>query len=1120
MRLNMRGRFIAAFILLLLPVAATARPIEQGRFLPKIDQIDASGRKDQVRSNRPDVFSAATAGTTFFGGTFWAADSQRWESYENQLWTFDSGVGSSLVPVGGPSHLSVPTSGWVNPYKQAGLHATMEGWVGFDNTYSEIPYFRRLGVSDPRWTAPVCVGTPAGLQGNYSFWAGVFPQEASALCYAGGQGYGNAWRVCIEKSFSYASGNATLSFQYKNETEDGFDYTHVYCDTTGAGTDVEIISYTGAVSGTANLVLTSGQELPRSAKPVKIKFCVASDGAWSDQDGLNPTACGAFAVDRIMLTGALHDTSDFELNEHGWVLSPPFPGLGGDWANIYALNDLPLTLAPCACAISDSVLAFFDNQGLHNNYQDNLAASPWIDLKQYGKVGAPGKILKTNLYADLPLRNYIFTQFTAQWYPEKCLQTGKLITSPWITNGFVYYFGGVPQCTSTLPGTLGTEIDFSGFIPGGAEEVRIGLGVLSYCRFFANCTQISNRTPWFDLAGLGVYGDIHSPFIFSDGVDRAQDSFPQNGLLTLTGTGRIDCNNVQGDSQPAYGTTLGDTLIVTGAVGNAEVYVHFRVRPGPGTNIANFNAWYNSHGASPIDGTFKRARCDTAEYGASGPLSGNWMTTYHEADPNFASHGATDQTKDPTDYPPYGGTWRLSHDIFPDNLLTSGSRLEYFFSANNVGETISFLDPSTAPAVPYEVEIMPSSYSATNTFNCVLYVEHSGGGAKHYIENALGSILGFGSANVESTLWDRYDVNAPGSNQGSLGRPGSSDYGATLYQLLGYRTILWECGDLNAFNLHPEDAAVLDPWLKRAVYPQDPNRYSRLYLSGNGIVYSGLHEEDAGVHSLLQHTAGVTLQTGCAAGTYRLAGCPDGAPEDATPCVGLRPEPRALVAGTLPGRSVPHVAQGNACPELRSFDVLDVLPPTYGSNAPDESYSTPIKTARYASVATEAQLSGRHYKIVTDGVSVLYRRDGGTACSFSEGGMTAITERLREVLGFFVASGNDICTPQPPIAVPPIAVIPRTLLLPFAPNPFVAGTSGRIRFSMAEQGRALIEVLDLQGRLVKVLYDGVAKEGDAEAFWDGRDASGHLMGNGVYFIRLRALDQELSGKLVLVGKRG
>src|SRR5262249_2871877 len=141
------------------------------------------------------------------------------------------------------------------------------------------------------------------------------------------------------------------------------------------------------------------------------------------------------------------------------------------------------------------------------SYADNLAASPWIDLKAYGQVGAAGKIIKANIYANLPLRNYLFMQFNAQWDPENCPLTGKLITSEGTSNDYVYYAGGVPTCTSTLPGTLGFQLDFSAVIPPGAEQVRISLGVLSYCRFYSECTQFSDTTPWFDFVGLGVFGN-------------------------------------------------------------------------------------------------------------------------------------------------------------------------------------------------------------------------------------------------------------------------------------------------------------------------------------------------------------------------------------------------------------------------------------------------------------------------------------------------------------------------------------------------------------------------------------------------------------------------------------
>jgi hypothetical protein len=135
--------------------------------------LGGAGAEDPVPRDPATLpFQAAQAGTTYFGGAVWAADSMRWEAIRDSVWTFDTGVGSSIV---GSS--SYP---YVNPFKLPGLHATMEGWVGIDNSYSVLPYFRRLTAADPRWGSP-CVGAPAGLGGDYSFWCGLFPERPPAL---------------------------------------------------------------------------------------------------------------------------------------------------------------------------------------------------------------------------------------------------------------------------------------------------------------------------------------------------------------------------------------------------------------------------------------------------------------------------------------------------------------------------------------------------------------------------------------------------------------------------------------------------------------------------------------------------------------------------------------------------------------------------------------------------------------------------------------------------------------------------------------------------------------------------------------------------------------------------
>src|SRR5262245_48789083 len=155
---------IALVLVLALSTSAFARPVEKTRAFDKFQQMDASGvAKDFVSTGNPGVFGAAVAGTIFYGGTVWAADSARWEALQNQTWTFNSGVGSSMVGHG---------PGYVNPFKAAGLHSQMEGWVGFDNTFSLIPYFRRISSADVRFGAVKCTGSAAGLGGSFSYWCG------------------------------------------------------------------------------------------------------------------------------------------------------------------------------------------------------------------------------------------------------------------------------------------------------------------------------------------------------------------------------------------------------------------------------------------------------------------------------------------------------------------------------------------------------------------------------------------------------------------------------------------------------------------------------------------------------------------------------------------------------------------------------------------------------------------------------------------------------------------------------------------------------------------------------------------------------------------------------------
>jgi len=1104
---------ITLMLVVALAVTAYARPVDQSTTLQKFMSLQTQG-SDFSTMNHQGVFGAAAAGTTYYGGTVWAADSNRWEALKDSVWTFDSGVGSDF-------DFSDPN---VNPYKDHSLHAHMEGWIGIDFTYSEVSYFRRLSYADFSASADTCVGAVAGLDGQYSYWCGELPAEADADCFAGGQGYGNSWVVCVGQTFSYnGSGSVTWEFDYVNDTEPGWDYSVVYCDTTGSGDDVVVDAFTGPASGHASYTLTPGTDMRSDAGNIILKICVQSDGAYSDQDGYYVTDCGAFAFDGVSVSGGgISSSTDFESDNGGWALLPAAAGSGGDWSNIVQFTQADVHTV-CGCALEDSVMAFYEpSSGGHTYYQDNVAASPWIDLKADGLAGVPGKFVQYDGYFELPLINYIFVQTMVQWYPAVCVNTGKLYMSPWTSSGFVYYFGGVATCRRAAEDSE-VQIDLSSRMDLGAEQVRISVGVINYCRYYGNCSGVTNKTPYFDNVMLGVYGNPDAPYISARTIDVPQDSWPTNGTLRIDAPARVDCNNVKGGSVPGPNTVLGDTLVVQGGTGGAEVYVEFYVRPGPGTNMTTFNTWYNSHanGATRVGPwgveQWKVARMDTCEVGGV-VNSGAFMTTYHEADPNFSGD---DTAQDPND--PHSNA--LLNDIFPDNLFTAGTRVQMFFKTRFVGGTDWFTVPDDTTGGNFiEMEVLPSSMDADSTFNCTLYVDHfDGRGAQPFIEDALATLNSATSNNYEKTWWDRFDVEAPSSGQESVGRPAGTDYGATALQLLGYKDIKWNSGNLNGSCLSQEDGNVLIPWIAT----QEPTlQYNNFYGSGDGLAES-IYTEAAtapAAKNFMNTWAGVTFVCGRVAE----ATC-NGSVDLPDTCIELLPNGTAyfysepLVGET--SRAGVHLGQGNGCPTQRSFDVLAPL----GTGAVgDENYYSPLTgtTVQFASINRD--VNGLSiYRVVWDGLSVHYRRDSSEPqpCQFRTAtypSEQAVYERIREVeywLGYADEPGNACRDMTAGTGFGDDLGRPaefKTALANFAPNPLMNGAKGTIQFTMAREGKATVEVFDVSGRLIRKIFDGIANEGLNVTHWDGTDSSNRPVASGVYFYRLKTNGEEFAKKMVVV----
>ncbi len=69
------------------------------------------------------------------------------------------------------------------------------------------------------------------------------------------------------------------------------------------------------------------------------------------------------------------------------------------------------------------------------------------------------------------------------------------------------------------------------------------------------------------------------------------------------------------------------------------------------------------------------------------------------------------------------------------------------------------------------------------------------------------------------------------------------------------------------------------------------------------------------------------------------------------------------------------------------------------------------------------------------------------------------------------------------------------------PNPFNSQTI--INYEIAEAGRYILEVFDLQGKLINVLANGSMSRGKYVVHWEGNDIDGNTVPSGTYLYRLR-----------------
>lgn len=100
-------------------------------------------------------------------------------------------------------------------------------------------------------------------------------------------------------------------------------------------------------------------------------------------------------------------------------------------------------------------------------------------------------------------------------------------------------------------------------------------------------------------------------------------------------------------------------------------------------------------------------------------------------------------------------------------------------------------------------------------------------------------------------------------------------------------------------------------------------------------------------------------------------------------------------------------------------------------------------------------------------------------------------------------------TPPPPVVTPRSYLVSRNY-----PNPFNAGTAFTI--TVPSTGKVRVRIVDVSGRTVATVFEGVVAAGTHPVSWDGRASDGRPVASGVYFSVLEGSGSLVAGKLTLL----
>ena len=1060
------------------PIGSAARSSRSAQLVAAAD--DQSGLRDlpartPVALSRADTLSFGYVQS--IGGALYAVP--------GETWTFDHAAG------GPEGWYAVDVS---NTAHTPARRITAATWAGHDN------------------------GVPAPIvSGEASAWFGTFEDEADALCWISGLGYGNnACQRWVSPALDYAgTGDVSIAFDYFNDTEDGFDYTRVRIELAD-GTRVPLNGdgFTSVIGNPASMSFAHGaftafESSFEASSTYRLVFELTSDGGWSDEDSSYPTSYGPFGMDNLSIAGSGSPSPlmfDYESGAQGWTSSVCAPR--GSYFGIAPLSDYTI-LDPCGCGLSGNVLELHDAVGAAGSHpvgQHEMVFSPLADKS--GLSGCSTILAEWDQYSIQPQANGVFTRPGWNYYPYVCPVSGVTGWSGRIGQDWFTSFENGPTCFHTR------NVATDNGVPSEAALVGFVWEIYSSCDAFAIpstvCTNITNFTPLIDNLTIRVTQVPCAPVVKLESGGQFQDGFGQLTSLSTTNTGNADCTwDLHRDSSaPAR---LGDSLFVRGPVPSSssrwESRLWWRVRrEGPGqAMIPGYSTWKTavSDGLSIVGpaGQFTFGRMDSVQW-INVPLRDRSISEFREDDDDFAGEG-TDQ-----------------NEMIWDGVLAAGSQVQYFITSNYTCTPVDcFYLPDTTGGNLLEFEILPSwrIVGDTNKFPCILTLDLNTG-EQPYVERALNVVLNgaaFDAPVPNPTRWDRYDYNDASSNWNApFARPVGGNNGINFVQMLGYRQVVLYTGNAQSGSMEFEDFHLMGDWLS-AVTCGANNSWNRQGWIGSGENLSQILVAANPAFSV-NYAGAIAL-----CDDYNASGCGPSGPADESYCVRVE----ASSGAPFPP-IVSYDVYGNWCPEKIGFDVLHAVGGGIGNRVYQDYDRVPPANTNYAQVVRSVTASNSdNYRSVLSGYSWgrLSTRDAQEECVGDEAHtVNAIAEDLRASLRWIFGGDGEVpsyCT-NPCACCADVGDDPNaapsgvTMLYANRPNPFSPRTS--IRFALGVAGQAELSIYDVRGRRVRTLVSASLSAGEHSVVWDGTDDQGHAVGAGVFWSQLRAGGYESQRKMVVL----